>query len=218
MILPILSVKDVDASVAFYTGKLGFTHSFSVPGPDGRNSFAFITLGETITVGLSLEAALEHRGQGVDLMVYPPSGIDLDQFYAAARSKGVALAEEIGDRYSGRPYLYAARSGRLPHHLRPDGQAGADGRDQVAHEQRRRAVISALDPVPRGIRGVRGTEDRNWDNSSIAPVFCALYLQDAVAALCGVFAFDAQNCGFWLLWCGPHADRAPRLTPITCPR
>ena len=101
MILPILSVKDVDVSVAFYTGKLGFTHSFSVPGPDGRNSFAFVTLGETITVGLSLEAALEHRGQGVDLMVYPPDGIDLDQFYAVAHSKGVALAEEIGDRYWG---------------------------------------------------------------------------------------------------------------------
>jgi PhnB protein len=101
MILPILAVKDVDASVTFYTEKFGFTHSFSIPGSDGRNSFAFVTLGDAITMGLSLDPALEQRGRGIDLMLYPPDSVNLDQLYDAARSKGVTMVEEIGDRYWG---------------------------------------------------------------------------------------------------------------------
>ncbi len=101
MIMPILAVKDVDASIAFYTETFGFSLGFSMPGPDGRNSFAFVTLGEAVTIGLSLDPALEHRGRGIDLMLYPADSVDLDQLYNTARSKGVAITEEIGDRYWG---------------------------------------------------------------------------------------------------------------------
>ncbi len=101
MILPILSVKDVDASVAFYTEKLGFAHSFSMPGEDGKTVFAFVNLGEAVVIGLSLDPALANRGAGVDLMLYLPDDKDLDQHYQGVRSKGVAVAEQIGDRYWG---------------------------------------------------------------------------------------------------------------------
>jgi catechol 2,3-dioxygenase-like lactoylglutathione lyase family enzyme len=39
MILPILTVQDVDASVDFYVNKLGFTKDMVMAGPDGKNNF-----------------------------------------------------------------------------------------------------------------------------------------------------------------------------------
>ena len=101
MILPLLSVKDVDASVAFYVEKLGFAHQFSMPGPDGKNSFAFVGLGDAVIVGLSLDPDLQHRGAGVDLMLYVPEGTDLDGFYSGIQGRGVTIAEDIKTQYWG---------------------------------------------------------------------------------------------------------------------
>jgi catechol 2,3-dioxygenase-like lactoylglutathione lyase family enzyme len=53
MIMPILAVKDVDASSAFYKDVLGFSHDFSMPGPDNQTSFAGVSLGKA-AFGLSL--------------------------------------------------------------------------------------------------------------------------------------------------------------------
>ena len=101
MIAPILSVKDVDASVAFYTEKLGFTHSFSLPGPDGNNAFAFVGLGKTVAIGLSREDVTEARGQGVDFMIYLPEDQDIDTVYADIQARGVTIKSEIGTKYWG---------------------------------------------------------------------------------------------------------------------
>jgi uncharacterized glyoxalase superfamily protein PhnB len=101
MIMPILSVKDVDASIAFYTEKLGFAHQMSMPGPDGKNTFAFVSLGEAIMVGLSLDPDLQHRGAGVDLMFYVPDTTDIDQVYNEVQSRGVGITETIDTRYWG---------------------------------------------------------------------------------------------------------------------
>lgn len=51
MILPILTVWDVDASVDFYVNKLGFTKDMVMAGPDGKNTFGFVRLGKAI-IGL----------------------------------------------------------------------------------------------------------------------------------------------------------------------
>lgn len=102
MIVPILSVKDVDASIAFYTEKLGFALDMTMPDPTGKTFFAFVRQGQKDNpIGLSLDAELEHRGQGVELMIYVPDEVDLDGLYSSIRGKNVAIAEEIGDRYWG---------------------------------------------------------------------------------------------------------------------
>ena len=100
MILPILDVTDVDVSVAFYTRKLGFTHGFSMPGDDGKSSFAMVNLGPA-TIGLTLNPATEHCGSGVEMMIYIPEGADLDQFYAEVQAKGIAIEREIAEQYWG---------------------------------------------------------------------------------------------------------------------
>lgn len=100
MILPILDVTDVDASVAFYTQKLGFEHAFSMPGEDGKSSYAMVNLGSA-TIGLNLNPATTHRGSGVATMIYVPETTGLDPFYSEIQSKGVAIEEEIADQYWG---------------------------------------------------------------------------------------------------------------------
>lgn len=99
MILPILSVSDVDASLAFYTQKLGFTERMSMPGPDGITTFAGIALGEANFM-LSREE-VEHKGQGVVFMVYVPEGTSIDTVYQEVKDRGVAIAQEIKTEYWG---------------------------------------------------------------------------------------------------------------------
>jgi uncharacterized glyoxalase superfamily protein PhnB len=101
MISPILSVKDIDHSVAFYTKKLGFKHDFSMPGPDGVNTFAFVSLGPATFIGLSRDEQLAHRGEGVQFMIYLPEEQDIDQVYAEVKERGITPETEIKTQYWG---------------------------------------------------------------------------------------------------------------------
>ena len=99
MISPIFNVQDVDASVTFYTEKLGFKHSFSLPGPDGRNAFAFVSLGDAINIGLNLDDNV--GAQGVDFMLYVPEGSTVDALYDDIQGRSVPIAVDIDTRYWG---------------------------------------------------------------------------------------------------------------------
>lgn len=99
MILPILSVNDVDASLAFYTEKLGFTERMSMPGPDGITTFAGIALGEANFM-LSREDTV-HKADGVVFMVYIPEGTDIDTVYQEVQARGVTIARELKTEYWG---------------------------------------------------------------------------------------------------------------------
>lgn len=100
MIMPILAVRDVEASAAFYTQKLGFNQDILMAGPDGQPAFAIVSLGQAM-VGLSADPALPARGAGVELMVYVPNGADLDGLYADVQARGVPVAAPIQDQYWG---------------------------------------------------------------------------------------------------------------------
>ena len=101
MISPILSVKDIDASVKFYTEKLGFEHSFSLPDDNGVNSFAFVNIGKSIHIGFNRDAENAGKGNGVDFMIYVDDDTDIDAFYAEIKGRDVMVLEEIADRYWG---------------------------------------------------------------------------------------------------------------------
>lgn len=98
MISPILTVKDVDAAVKFYTENLNFKHDFSMAGPDGSNVFAFVSLGDN-AIGISKEDLDVKCGVGVVFMVYVPD--DIDAYYQAVQDNGTAIAAPIKDEYWG---------------------------------------------------------------------------------------------------------------------
>ena len=100
MIFPMLAVKDVDASVAFYTEKLGFKHDFIMPDSNGKNTFGWVSLGKA-GFGLQLTPDLDHRGNGVVFMVAIPDEMDIDQYYADVQAKGLKIVEPIQDQYWG---------------------------------------------------------------------------------------------------------------------
>jgi uncharacterized glyoxalase superfamily protein PhnB len=102
MIAPVLSVKSVDASVAFYTEKLGFDKIFVMEGPDGSNTFAFVSLGEQVQIGLDIQQpAPQPVGNGVVFMIYLPEEKNIDQLYAEVQSRNVAIEQPLRDEYYG---------------------------------------------------------------------------------------------------------------------
>jgi PhnB protein len=101
MIFPVLAVKDIDASVKFYTDKLGFKLDFNLAGPDGKNTTAALSLGEGNSMMLSSDAALQNRGQGVVLMIYLPDSKDINAYYQDTQAKGVSITQPIKDEYWG---------------------------------------------------------------------------------------------------------------------
>lgn len=104
MIAPILAVNDVDRSIAFYTEKLAFRQDFCLAGPDGQSAFAFVSMGAQehgVAIGLSRQADAPKGAAGVVFMVYVPPEMDLDEYYAAVRARGVAIEAEIATQYWG---------------------------------------------------------------------------------------------------------------------
>jgi uncharacterized glyoxalase superfamily protein PhnB len=101
MIFPVLAVKDIDASVKFYTDKLGFKLDFNLAGPDGKNTTAALSLGEGNSMMLSSDAALQNRGQGVVLMIYLPDSKDINAYYQDTQAKGVSITQPFKDEYWG---------------------------------------------------------------------------------------------------------------------
>lgn len=101
MICPILCVKDVPLSIAFYE-KLGFQRQMTMMGPDGFLAFAFVSLGKDVMVGLSRSSDVPTTPH-VDFMVYVPEGEQLDTYYQRAKTRGITIADEMqtqswGDR------------------------------------------------------------------------------------------------------------------------
>lgn len=103
MIMPILAVKDVDASVAFYKDQLGFRHDMSMAGPDGKNVFAIVGLGAAVFgVGLDPKVSFDQPlAPGVQFMTYLPEEQNIDSYYADVKAKGIKIDDELSDTYWG---------------------------------------------------------------------------------------------------------------------
>lgn len=98
MIMPILGVKSVNASVDFYTSKLGFEKQVAFDGEDGNLAFAIVISGEN-HIGLSLDE--NPAGASLQFMVYVTADSDIDQYYADVQARGATISEEIKTEYWG---------------------------------------------------------------------------------------------------------------------
>lgn len=101
MIMPVFAVENITASIDFYTNKLGFNLTFSIPGPDGNIAFAFVNLGQNLNIGLSQQPGLSSKGRGAVMMCYVPDETNLDQYYETVVANGVTIDTPIADQYWG---------------------------------------------------------------------------------------------------------------------
>jgi PhnB protein len=103
-ISPVLSVKDVDTTLVFYTEKLGFQPGSTLPGPDGKATFGNAYYGDAMIMFNSWYPATEQntaRGVGVELQLDVLAGEDIDVIYAEVCAKGLTITQEIKDEFWG---------------------------------------------------------------------------------------------------------------------
>lgn len=98
--LPVLPVKDVVNSLAYYTDVLGFNEVFHQPLEDGTVVNAQVEMcGCHIMLNLNpRDAQLE--GGGVYLWIRV-EGKDIDAMYRDMKSKGVTIEQDIADQFWG---------------------------------------------------------------------------------------------------------------------
>lgn len=104
MLSPILACVDVDASIAYYTQKLGFEHAWSMPpNESGKTEFACVKLGDAeillgVVEGFVSPEDLAKRGTGIQLYIDLPASLNIDSLYTQAKSSGASITREIEDR------------------------------------------------------------------------------------------------------------------------
>jgi PhnB protein len=106
IIQPLLSIRDVTASIAFYTQHLGFTlEGTPLPGDDGKPVFAGVRHGTTVLW-------LDHTdygelppntpvGVGVELYVSLADETDIDALYVRLKECGVKIVQELKEQFWG---------------------------------------------------------------------------------------------------------------------
>lgn len=117
MVMPILSVKEIEPLVDYYCTKLGFQQMFAVQ-DEATGKFSTVGLMLDPTVHIMLvpaenDAEAEASSKGVGIYIYPDE--DLDTYYNRIKGGlGAALDEEIGDRFWGdRTFTVKTPTGHL---------------------------------------------------------------------------------------------------------
>lgn len=104
MVMPILSVKEIEPVSEYLCSTLGFQQTFAIrDDATGKISTAGLMLDPTVHLMLGLaenDADAEASSKGVVIYIYPDE--DLDAYYSRIQAGlGAALTEEIGDRFWG---------------------------------------------------------------------------------------------------------------------
>ena len=105
-LIPILSVADIETSLAFYTQTVGFEVTFTMPGDDGRLMHGGVRRGASeLMFGSNRDdlsaGDLQHLGAGVSLYFTVGDDEDLDALFERARAAGAAILQEPQDQFWG---------------------------------------------------------------------------------------------------------------------
>ena len=99
--IPMLSVRDVAASMAWYTDKVGFTTVFCLPEPGGGTAIAHLRWAKNADLLLTPDsdppAAARPKGVGVSLS-FLVRDTSVDAMAADLTARGVEIAEGPTDR------------------------------------------------------------------------------------------------------------------------
>ena len=103
---PTLTVADVDASLAFYSERLGFKPDLRLQYPHGRTYMGSVEVGDTVIMFESRDhnersTTKPGAGCGIRLTVLLPQDYDIDMYYSGLRRQQVPIACEIGNRFWG---------------------------------------------------------------------------------------------------------------------
>jgi PhnB protein len=103
---PLLSIRDVEASLKFYTELLGFSFEGTMlPGDDGKPVFAGVKRGET-TIWLDHTEYADLPpdtpvGVGVELYISLEKNADIDALYEKVKAEGVKIVVELQEQFWG---------------------------------------------------------------------------------------------------------------------
>lgn len=100
MFAPVLHVRDVDLSLAFYTRVLGFQGEGGLPGIDGKTIYAEAYLGDT-KVMFRRRSAVAAQSGGIELYLTLPETMDIRQYQHLLRAREVNIVEELHDELWG---------------------------------------------------------------------------------------------------------------------
>jgi uncharacterized glyoxalase superfamily protein PhnB len=104
MFTPVLTVRDVDLSLAFYTRVLGFQGEGGLPGIDGIPVYAEAYFGETkivFTRHINNKNASFVDACGIELYFTLPETLDICQYYAMLKAREVNIIEDLRDEFWG---------------------------------------------------------------------------------------------------------------------
>ncbi|MDZ4766534.1 MAG: VOC family protein [Chloroflexota bacterium] len=105
MIMPVLTVSNVNESMDYFSEKLGFTKHDAMKTPEGVIFFGFVGMGtDMLALGVELDgsgAVPANAGAGIDLMVYLPEGQTIDAHYEHVKAHGVEITHELRTEYWG---------------------------------------------------------------------------------------------------------------------
>ena len=100
---PTLTVRDVDASLSFYSRHLGLPRDFAEQDGAGQTFLGSVEVGETVIMferearNATLESNHGERS-GVTLTICLMTTDDIDRLYQRLRQDGVKVCSPIGDR------------------------------------------------------------------------------------------------------------------------
>jgi PhnB protein len=103
--LPCLTVKDADASAAFYEKAFGFEKRFTMPGPDGRTMHAEVAWRDAVVM-LGPECPEHTCKAPATTGVKPPNGLyvycdDVDALFKRATAAGAKVESPPQDMFWG---------------------------------------------------------------------------------------------------------------------